>query len=275
VRLTLKVRGEPADPNGWPMKATAPSAEISDAVSAELDDDQTRPIRVLRPCADHADVDHLSRLAALGAAVPAVLSELASPMQVMGGVEIATELVADGPAAVREAGERAVAAWRRAEALFGALRRVVRGGDLLRRDVEIDRILAQVLDRVGDNRRRIPVIAAGAAGARVLVCEPLVVHAAVELARNAVRASPPTGEVRLDVEIDVERVALRVVDAGPGAPALATDHVASPLSALDAGQAGVGLIAVALIAELHGGALEHERAHGRGSCFVLRLPRHR
>jgi signal transduction histidine kinase len=247
-----------------------------DPVGAEPEDDEevtTLPIPVLRTCAPAVDVEQASRLVAIATAAPAALHELASSLQIMGGVEVMAEVVDDGPPAGREASARAVATWRRAEALFTALRRLLRGGELVRWPVDVD---AAVGVAIADVERTWPAahirFRAGAA-ARALASEPLLVHVVAELLRNAVRASPEGGAVDVAVEVDAATVVVRVTDDGAGAPAHAVAHLDDPEAALDSGHRGAGLVASSLIVRHHGGALGHRREPGRGSSFTAAFPR--
>ena len=231
----------------------------------------TVPIPVLRPCAPSVDVDQVSRMVALANAAPALLHDLASSLQVMGGVEMAAEVVADGPLGVRQAAARAISAWRRADSLFGALRRLLRGGDLGRRPIDIERLVAEVVDRAA-HAAPVPV-RRRSEPATVTVSEPLVGHVLGELVRNAVRATPAGGAVDVEVDAAGPLVLVRVIDDGPGAPPHAVAHLDDPSRALDTGARGVGLVAAALVMQLHGGTLTYRRVQGRGACFSVALPR--
>jgi signal transduction histidine kinase len=242
------------------------------AASAAVDEAApTVPIPVLRPCAPAVDVDQVSRMVAVADAAPALLHDLASSLQVMGGVEMAAEVVADGPLGVRQAAARAITAWRRADALFGALRRLLRGGDLGRRAIDIERMVAEVVDRAAHGAA-VPV-RLRSEPATVTVSEPLIGHVLGELVRNAVRATPATGAVDVEIDAAGPLVVVRVIDDGPGAPAHAVAHLDDPRRALDTGAPGVGLVAAALVMQLHGGTLAYRRVQGRGACFSVALPR--
>jgi signal transduction histidine kinase len=231
------------------------------------DEIPTVPIPVLRACAPPIDIDRPSRMVAVAEAAPGFLHDLASSLQVMGGVEMAVEVVADGPPDVRQAATRAIAAWRRADALFGALRRLMRGGELVRRATDVGRLVDDIVERCG------PAVRHGShEPAVVVVSEPLIAHAVRELVRNAERAVPG-GTVDIDVETGGPRVLVRVIDDGPGAPAHVSAVLDDPARSLDSGVAGAGLVSAALIVELHGGVLSYRRAPGRGACFTMSLPK--
>jgi two-component system OmpR family sensor kinase len=233
----------------------------------------TLPIPVLRTCAPTVDVEHASRLVAIATAAPTALHELASSLQIMGGVEVMAEVLADGPVAVREASARAVASWRRAEALFASLRRLLRGGDLVRWAVEVDVAIATAVAQVERTWPAAHIRVDAGAGTRAMASEPLLVHVVGELIRNAVRATPEGGAVDVSVEVLAQTVTIRVTDDGPGAPAHAVAHLDDPEAALDGGHRGAGLVAASLLLRQHGGVLSHRREPGRGSSFAATLPR--
>jgi signal transduction histidine kinase len=245
-------------------------------LGGEPDDDEevtTLPIPVLRTCAPAVDVEQASRLVAIATAAPAALNDLASSLQIMGGVEVMAEVLADGPTAVRAASARAVASWRRAEAVFASLRRLLRGGELVRWAVDVDAAIATAVDQVERAWPAADIRAGAGTGAHVMACEPLLVHVVGELIRNAVRASPDGGAIDVTAEVLAQTVTVRVTDDGSGAPAHAVAHLDDPEAALDSGHRGAGLVAASLILRQHGGALSHRREPGRGSSFAATLPR--
>jgi signal transduction histidine kinase len=245
-------------------------------LGGEPDDDEevtTLPIPVLRTCAPAVDVEQASRLVAIATAAPAALNELASSLQIMGGVEVMAEVLADGPTAVRAASARAVASWRRAEAVFASLRRLLRGGELVRWAVDVDAAIATAVDQVERAWPAADIRAGAGTGAHVMASEPLLVHVVGELIRNAVRASPDGGAIDVTIEVLAQTVTVRVTDDGAGAPAHAVAHLDDPEAALDSGHRGAGLVAASLILRQHGGVLSHRREPGRGSSFAATLPR--
>jgi signal transduction histidine kinase len=99
---------------------------------------------------------------------------------------------------------------------------------------------------------------------------------------NAVKYSPPgtTVTVRLAVEsgYPVDMVRLEVVDEGIGIPAEDLPFVFERFRrgsnvAEGVSGSGVGLASVRRMVGLHGGTLQVESEEGRGSTFIVRLPR--
>jgi two-component system osmolarity sensor histidine kinase EnvZ len=97
---------------------------------------------------------------------------------------------------------------------------------------------------------------------------PLAMQRAVDnLIANAARHAG--GEVLARTTVEGSRMALAVLDRGPGIPAELVEHVKQPFARLDAsrtGQSGAGLgLAIAdRVAKLHGGRLELLPREGGG-----------
>jgi len=97
---------------------------------------------------------------------------------------------------------------------------------------------------------------------------------------NAVKYTPATGSIRVSVASQAEVAILRVEDAGVGIARDFLPHVFDPFlqgeQPLDRpmGGLGIGLTLVRRLTELHGGTVDaYSRGTGRGSAFVVRLPR--
>jgi heavy metal sensor kinase len=103
---------------------------------------------------------------------------------------------------------------------------------------------------------------------------------------NAIKYTPPGGEVRLSLQCDRagERYRISVDDTGPGVPDWAAERIferffradeSRTRSANDDGtvsSAGLGLPIARWIAEVHGGTLHLDATGASGSRFVLSLP---
>lgn len=100
------------------------------------------------------------------------------------------------------------------------------------------------------------------------------------LLNNAVKYTPATGRIRVSVTSQGEFAILRVEDTGVGIAAEVLPHVFDPFLQGEQrlnrpmGGLGIGLTLVRRLTELHGGTVEaHSPGTGRGSAFVVRLPR--
>lgn len=99
--------------------------------------------------------------------------------------------------------------------------------------------------------------------------------ALINLLENAVQASPPGGVVRLVVGIGDSFVSYRVQDQGPGIPEAARERLFEPFFTTRSEGSGLGLAIVKQTADAHGGWVELESEPGKGSVFILYLPRWR
>jgi two-component system, OmpR family, sensor histidine kinase BaeS len=96
---------------------------------------------------------------------------------------------------------------------------------------------------------------------------------------NAVRFTPPGGDVRVTAWCAAERVGVTVTDSGPGISAAARAHLferfyrVPPTGSSPPRGSGLGLAICREIATAHGGSVSVESEPGRGSTFTLALPR--
>jgi len=104
-------------------------------------------------------------------------------------------------------------------------------------------------------------------------------QAFVNLLTNAVKYTPPGGDVRVELGREAEQVILRVLDNGVGIRTEMLDRVFDPFVQADEtlarskGGIGVGLTLARSIIELHGGVIQaHSEGSGKGSEFVIQLP---
>jgi len=97
----------------------------------------------------------------------------------------------------------------------------------------------------------------------------------VNLLSNAVRHSPPGGEIRVEVRPNTSMVEFLVRDQGPGIPPDMRERIFEPFERFDplSGQGtGLGLPVSRRLAQVLGGRLEVESAGERGAVFILTLP---
>jgi signal transduction histidine kinase len=92
---------------------------------------------------------------------------------------------------------------------------------------------------------------------------------------NALKFSAEGTRVRVEVRESEETVAIEVEDRGEGIPTSQQERIFEPFARLDREKPGFGLgLSIAReLAEAQGGRLSLSSAPGRGSSFVVTLPR--
>ena len=103
----------------------------------------------------------------------------------------------------------------------------------------------------------------------------LMLNALQAMDGRAAEGSAPRGELMVRVESDDDEVRIHVIDTGPGIPADRVDEIFRPYVTGKPGGSGLGLPTARRIVEEHGGELAVHSEPGRGSDFLIRLPRER
>jgi len=95
----------------------------------------------------------------------------------------------------------------------------------------------------------------------------------VNLTSNALRHTPPGGEVRIAVAADAGKLRFSVVDTGSGIAAEDLPHVFERFyKTADSTGSGLGLAIARNLVLAHGGEIEAESAAGRGTTIRFTLP---
>lgn len=101
----------------------------------------------------------------------------------------------------------------------------------------------------------------------------------LNLLHNAIKFSPDGGDVVVRVRAEPKEVRLEVQDAGVGIPAQDLDRIFERFYKVDrarqrgTGGTGLGLAIARHLVERHGGRIWAESEEGKGSTFVVALPR--
>jgi signal transduction histidine kinase len=91
---------------------------------------------------------------------------------------------------------------------------------------------------------------------------------------NALRYTPQGGVIRVEATGLTDAVRLSVSDSGPGIPPEQRERIFERFAqGSDGGAAGLGLSIVRDVVQAHGGRIFLESEPGRGSRFILELPR--
>jgi signal transduction histidine kinase len=98
-----------------------------------------------------------------------------------------------------------------------------------------------------------------------------LLQAVFALVRNAIEASQPSNEVRVEVEAHGEEVHLRVRDHGPGLPLELHERVFEGVESAKPTGLGLGLVVARRIVAEHAGSMKLSPAPGGGLCAEIRL----
>jgi PAS domain S-box-containing protein len=161
--------------------------------------------------------------------------------------------------------------------------RVTRGMITIDKSPQVLKLIAanaveQVMPLMEAKRHRL-IVDFASESASVLGDEKRLVQVVTNLLHNAVRYTPEGGNIHLAIEVEGDRIALRVRDDGIGMAAELQPRVFDLFTqggrSLDREQGGlgVGLALVKSLIELHGGDVTCSSAGiGKGSEFVVTLP---
>ncbi|MBZ5640409.1 MAG: hypothetical protein LAO51_16835 [Acidobacteriia bacterium] len=97
-------------------------------------------------------------------------------------------------------------------------------------------------------------------------------QAILNLALNAIQATPRGGRVRLSARREEGQAVLTVADTGPGVSPDLVPTLFEARFTTKPGGTGLGLPLVRIIAEAHGGCVTYAPATGGGAAFTLVLP---
>jgi PAS domain S-box-containing protein len=110
----------------------------------------------------------------------------------------------------------------------------------------------------------------------ILVDADMIRRVLINLLENAVKYSPPDGEISVGAEIKSEFAYIWVQDSGPGIPDEEREHIFDKFTRLNPKGSqkgfGLGLAYCRLAIEGHRGKIWVESEPGKGSCFCFNLP---
>ena len=124
------------------------------------------------------------------------------------------------------------------------------------------------------------VIAVEGHGSTVCNCDPELTRRVIEnLIGNAMKHTPHSSRIRVDVVGSENAVSIAVTDEGPGVPVERRARIFEPYNAHASRTAtgyasfGVGLVFCRLAVQAHGGSIRVDDGPGGGSVFLVELPR--
>jgi signal transduction histidine kinase len=157
------------------------------------------------------------------------------------------------------------------------LARADAGRPLRHEAVPVAPLLADIARRLAASHRGRPIHYEGGQGVAVVGDPDALMQVLLILLDNALKFTPPDGDIRVTTTASAGHVAIAVQDTGPGISPEALPHIFERFYQGDTARAGTGTglglaIARALVEALHG-TISVESAAGRGSTFVVTLPR--
>ena len=243
--------------------------------------------QITQDLSDRRHIQSLEQAARnVGDFIAVLAHELRNPLApIRNAAQLMARLPADHPsqATMREMIERQTAQLTRIVDDILDMARITKGVIAIERvAVDLDRMLDTAIEtaqpQIEERKHRLTV-ERRAPGVVINGDAPRITQVVVNLLSNAVRYTPPGGDIAIAVDREETAVTIRVRDNGRGIdPELkerifdmfvrGRDSNADKNSGL-----GVGLALARKIVELHGGAIDvHSEGAGRGSEFVVRLP---
>lgn len=137
--------------------------------------------------------------------------------------------------------------------------------------------VAYLLETVSKKRKVSLHCPPPAAPVEVLLVEGEVKQVLYNVIRNAIQASPPSSEVRVEIRQANEEVLVMVTDQGDGIAPDVLPRIFDPFFSTKQGEAqsgmGLGLSVSRSLMEAMGGRIDVQTTVGRGSRFTLAFPR--
>jgi signal transduction histidine kinase len=157
------------------------------------------------------------------------------------------------------------------------LARADAGRPLRHEAVPVAPLLADIARRLAASHPGRPIHYAGGQDVAVVGDPDALMQVLLILLDNALKFTPPDGDIRVTTTASAGHVAIAVQDTGPGISPEALPHIFERFYQGDTARAGTGTglglaIAKALVEALHG-TISVESEAGRGSTFVVTLPR--
>lgn len=146
--------------------------------------------------------------------------------------------------------------------------------DLQWRSVQVDRLVEDVTSAIEGRAVAAGVRVSVSSDAGAVAADPdRLQDALLNLAANALDATPRGGTVALSAALTPDQVVLTVADSGRGMDPETLHRVGTPYFTTRDGGTGLGVVLARTVARQHGGDLTYESVPGRGTVARLVVPR--
>jgi two-component system sensor kinase FixL len=229
-----------------------------------------------------ADLEHASRLSAVGTLASALAHEINQPLTAIANYLSAARDMMDGDLAENrefflEALQESVSESLRAGTIVRRLREFVSRGEINRRVLSIAQVVedATVLGLIGAQEKGVRFsINIAPDTDHVFVDRVQIQQVMVNLMRNAIEAMADSAQKKLHIavtSIDNERVEIAVSDTGTGIDQELGERIFDPFASTKGTGMGLGLSICRTIIEAHGGTIRAEPNPDGGTIFRVTL----
>jgi two-component system sensor histidine kinase HydH len=224
----------------------------------------------------HDRLVHSERFAAVGEAASYVSHEIKNPLMVIGGLaqQVARRL-ADNPDAVEKLHiiETEV---RRLENFLGDLRDFLRPAPPVKQKIDLNQVIKEVETLMGEAAREKGINLSDrlAPSLPPVEADPnRMKQILLNLIKNALEALDSGGQITVSTGAGEDQVWFAIQDTGPGMSKEVLDKIFNPFFTTKEKGTGLGLAVIHKIVTDHHGDIAVESAPGKGSKFVVSLPR--
>jgi signal transduction histidine kinase len=216
------------------------------------------------------------KLAAIGTLAAGVAHELNNPLNniSLSAQVLVRELGSSASETVREVAGDILGQTVRVKKIVGDLLEFARGREPHLREVDLGDLIRGSFDRVRASAGRIAFSLQADAELVVLSADhDQLEQVFINLFSNAIDAMGGRGELSVNVITSPTHVQVRVADTGRGMPQESLEKIFEPFFTTKERGTGLGLAIVFNIIKKHGGDISAVSDEGRGTTFVITLPR--
>jgi signal transduction histidine kinase/putative methionine-R-sulfoxide reductase with GAF domain len=224
----------------------------------------------------YEELTKANNLALIGGALSGVLHDLKSPMSVISGFVQLMESE-DDPDQRRKYSTSILSQFKLVSTMTQEVLAFARGErQILKRNLYMEKFLEEMTQLLNQEfaGRKIRLVVNNRCKEKFKADEGKLKRLVFNIARNARDAMPDGGAFTIDAESRGENIVFRFGDTGGGIPEEIRDRLFE--SFVTQGKkdgTGLGLAIVKNIVEQHGGTIEYETETGKGTTFIVAMPK--